>query len=182
MQVWKTKSVEGLCFLKQTHPFFEWFQIRWFWKHNLFLKQSVTPLLFESNVTSFENDLKSFLILKGKAFVIKLCFQKTIFQNNTLETRFWILIFIFANKIFLQGFCLINQLQTFFYGKVYFWKGFGFQGKIKVFKTNLSQKIFGLKTQFIFEIKRCSPFYLNQTKLVLKMIWNHFSFWKVKLS
>ena len=167
MQVLKTKSFESLCSLKQNTFFFlNDFKSSDFENTIYFWNKTLLPFLFESNKASFENDLKSFLILKGKAFVIKLCFQKILFQNNTLETRFWILIFIFANKIFLQGFCLINQLQTFFYGKVYFWKGFGFQDKIKSFKTKLSQKIFGLKTlcwlkskTFVFRKWICNTFW-----------------------
>ena len=72
-----------------------------------------------------------FSFWKVKHSQSNLVFRKPHFDNNTFETRFLKTHFGFANL---------------FYGKVYFWKGFGFQGKIKVFKTNLSQKIFGLKT------------------------------------
>ena len=39
-----------------------------------------------------------------------------------------------------------------------------------------------LKTRFSFQNRTLLPFYLNQTKPVLKTIWNHFLFEKVKLS
>ena len=85
----------------------------------IFETERCSPFV-ESNKTIFENDLKLFLILKGKAFTIKLCFQKLFFKTTFWKLDFWKLIFIFADKIFPQEFCLVNQLQIILKAKLIF--------------------------------------------------------------
>jgi hypothetical protein len=61
-----------------------------------------------------------------------------------------------------------------------FWKPLFYKSNAPYFLNDFKLKYF--EPHFSFEDKGLLPFYLSQTKLVLKMFWNHFLFEKVKLS
>jgi hypothetical protein len=61
-----------------------------------------------------------------------------------------------------------------------FWKPLFYKSNAPYFLNDFKLKYF--ESHFSFEDKGLLPFYLSQTKLVLKMFWNHFLFEKVKLS
>jgi len=71
MQVLKTKSSEGFV-IKDFKS--RDFKILLFYYYYFLFKQGIALSFFCVKQTSFENDKKSFLILKDKAFTTKSCF------------------------------------------------------------------------------------------------------------